>query len=116
MSDSPLILSKHDERLGSGMKVGEAVKRAAEWWEKSGRAQMRKVANKERRKGTFTASGAGPAIIVRGEEFDVIPSGIFRALPWDQLTERERLNIVKTWHHHFVVIPNHEQRGGLVLQ
>lgn len=100
-----------EARLDSGMKAGEAVKMAEAWWQRAGRYAMKKVANRERVGRKFLPASAGlsggsTAILIQGEDVDVIPSGILRGLEWDQLTRREQLQVVKHWHHHFVHLPS----------
>jgi len=99
-----------DTRLKSGMKASEALKGAQEWWQRAGRYAMKKTANRETVGHKFIPastglSGGSAAILIKGEDVDVIPSGILRGLEWDRLTRREQLQIVKHWHHHFVYLP-----------
>ena len=96
-------------RLKSGRKASEALKGAQEWWQRAGRYAMKKTANRETIGHKFIPAhphGQGlPAILIKGEDVDVLPSGILRGLEWDRLTRREQLQIVKQWHHHFVYLP-----------
>jgi hypothetical protein len=99
-----------DTRLKSGMKAAEALKGAQEWWQRAGRHAMKKVANRETVGHKFIPastglSGVSAAILIKGEDVDVLPSGLLRGLEWDRLTRREQLQIVKHWHHHFVYLP-----------
>jgi hypothetical protein len=93
-------------KLDSGMSVGEAVERASAWWDQTGRHLIAKEKNQQR---TVYATPAGAAAAIsRAELADVIPSGILRGLPWDQLDQREKLQVVRTWHHHHVEVPDVE--------
>lgn len=74
-----------DERLDSGMKVGEAIERARLWW---------------------TALGASQIARSRFATDKDIPSGILHGLPWDRLTREEKLRIVKVWHHFHIRRPD----------
>ena len=100
-----------DTRLKSGMKASEALKGAQEWWQRAGRYAMKKTANRETvghkfiPASTGLSAGGSAAILIKGEDVDVIPSGILRGLEWDRLTRREQLQIVKHWHYHFVYLP-----------
>ena len=98
-----------DTRLKSGMKASEALKGAQEWWQRAGRYAMKKTANRETVGHKFIPAhphGQGsPAILIKGDDVDVIQSGILRGLEWDRLTRREQLQIVKHWHYHFVYLP-----------
>lgn len=95
-----------DGRLSSGMKVEEAIARAARWWDRIGRRALRRSFNTERQASRFRRGGPAPAILVPGEVTDVLPSGLLRGLRWDMLTREEKLSIVKGWHHEFVVRPS----------
>ena len=100
-----------DTRLKSGMKASEALKGAQEWWQRAGRYAMKKTANRETvghkfiPASTGLSAGGSAAILIKGEDVDVLPSGILRGLEWDRLTRREQLQIIKHWHHHFVYLP-----------
>ena len=82
---SPAIdLSDPDARLDTGMRVSEAIGRAAAWWDAAGRKEM-------------------IASVKPGGE--VSQSGIVQGQPWDTLTKAEKLNVVKAWHHFHVRVP-----------
>lgn len=84
-----------DQKLDTGMLVREAVANACYWWNHTGRHVMKKDGGK----GHEFAASLNP------EDPNYIPSGIVNGEPWDVLTKRERTNIVKHWHHHFVRKP-----------
>lgn len=65
-------------RFASGMETGEAVRRAAQWWNTIGR---RVIAWPE-----FQNQDTG------------LKSGITRGLPFDQLTAAEATRVVVAWH------------------
>lgn len=73
-----------EARLDTGMKVKEAVARAREWWEKKGRRMVSEKA----------AEVPGDA------------TGILDGLPWELLDKRERLVVIKFWHHFYVRKPD----------
>ena len=105
------------------MKVTEACRRAEQWWMQGGRhmmsQQLNKAGNVEEIGRRFSAAGANtPAILVKGSMEPVIPSGILRGLPWDELTSGEQLRIVKVWHREHIVSPLlglARQQGTLTL-
>ena len=112
-----------EERLhASGMKVSEAVRKARQWWDElGGRQKMSRQLNKEgnvRIDGRkFTPSnGKSAAILIPGERSAEIHSGILQGLPWDRLTKREQLAIIKTWHQEYVVSPLMGMAGDLKLK
>lgn len=75
-----------------------AIKRAAEWWDKTGRRIMRKTVNQEEVGRKFRASsGMAPSIVTQGEKRAVIKSGILQCLEFSQLSKREQIQIVKIW-------------------
>lgn len=96
-------------RLDGGITVREAVRCAERWWDKFGRHMMKKVANKERGQDKFRGGdGKAPAIFVRGSEIDVIPSGILRGLPWDQLDAGERSRVAQNWYTEIFLKAEHD--------
>lgn len=88
-----------EQRLDTGMKVGEAMNRAMLWWESTGRALV-----KDKNFGSdnpgFGAFTPNPSNDEQADNY--FPSGIMAGLPWADLTREEKLRIVKTWHHHHV--------------
>lgn len=88
-----------DDRLESGMKVREAIASACYWWNKTGRQMMRKDG----------AKGSEIAVSLNPENDNFSPSGILNGRPWDQLTQREKAQIVKAWHHFYVSKPQTEK-------
>ena len=104
-----------DERLPSGMRVDEAVRRASDWWNRRGRYLMgRHVNTNKTRPRTKAGSKSFPAITIAGEERVVYPSGILNGEPWELLNKRERLQVVKQWHVQFIVMPDPELRPHIV--
>ncbi len=97
MSNSQtLITADPDARLDTGMKVKEAIERAKLWWNGFGRYGM--IAEKERQekiKGTAFCSD-------NPDDSNFLPSGILNGHEWDLLTKREKLRLVKFWHHFFI--------------
>lgn len=87
-----------DERLQSGMKISEAIERASLWWDRAGRHQMRKDGIR----------GSDKAVSLDPESANYSPSGILNGQPWSDLDDRERLQIVKAWHLHFIWKPQTE--------
>lgn len=84
-----------DDRLDTGMSVKEALAKASYWWGKTGRHAMRKDGGK----------GLEVSFSLDPDSENYIPSGILNGEPWDVLTKREKLTIVKVWHHFFVRKP-----------
>lgn len=84
-----------DDRLDTGMRAGEAIKRAEKWWHETGRHAMRKDG----------AKGLDLSFSLDPDSPNYVPSGILNGEPWDVLTKREKLFIVKVWHHNFVRKP-----------
>ncbi len=81
-----------DERFESGMKMRDAIANACYWWNKTGRHIMRKDGGK----------GSDISVSLDPDSDNFSPSGILNGEPWDALDNRERLQIVKAWHHHFI--------------
>lgn len=92
-----------NDRLASGMTAKEAVSRASAWWDKTGRKLMNAKVNEERGKPRVFTGGNAPALILQGETRATLPSGILQALPWDDLSRREKQFVVKVWHNEYVL-------------
>ena len=93
MSNSETLLGRDPSaKLDTGMTVSEAIKRTRDWWQSTGRGLMLGEAGK--RMGQF--SKANP------DDANFIPSGIINGLEWDALDTREKLRLVKFWHHFHV--------------
>lgn len=95
-----------DAVLDTGIKVSQVVKEAKEWWEKSGRDQMRAY--------RFSKNSGGKGISADPHDANFIPSGITQGLPWDELTKDECLSIVKNFHHQKYRIPQREEKNALI--
>lgn len=89
-----------EQRLDTGMKVGEATQSAMLWWENTGRDLMRQA----RTPGNKGAAFFNPNPRTDREALNSFPSGIMAAKPWADLTREEKLSIVRAWHHNFVRI------------
>ncbi len=89
-----------DQRLDTGMKVTEAMKRAEAWWAKTGSKQMRQHHMRQRESLTGAFASLDP------DNPSFLPSGIIHGKEWDALTKREKLMIIKTWHHFYVRRPD----------
>lgn len=87
-----------DERFDTGMSVREAVANASYWWSKTGRRLMKK--DHAKRSDFFSSPDPD------NENF--MPSAIINGEPWDQLDTREKLFLVKAWHHYFIRKPTKE--------
>lgn len=97
MSNSEKLVSGDlSAKLDTGMSVLEAVERTAAWWNNTGRGLMLQQHNGSQ---TFARSAfAAPD----PDDPSFIPSGILNGWGWDRLTKREKLRMVKYWHHFFV--------------
>ncbi len=92
-----------EERLDTGMKAGEAIRRAAVWWDRIGcRAIKGRNLDKENRAYHFF----NPNPKTPEEAMNWLPSGIMAGKFWVDLTRDEKLQITKLWHHHHVRVPN----------
>lgn len=96
--DNPRTRHDSDARLASGMKISEAVARAAAWWERKGRTIMRQ----HRLKGS---RNAGFFNVVDPDNPNFIPSNIIAGRAWDHLTRVEKLAVVKAWHNGYILAP-----------
>lgn len=95
-----------DERMTSGMTVGEAVERAAAWWEVKGR----RIMAQQRLKGSVNA---GAFNVTDPDDPNFIPSGIIAGKAWGDLTRDERLRVTKSWHHHVIRVADMDPEGYL---
>lgn len=101
-----------DAKLDTGMKVQEALKRAEDWWMRNGRQRIKEViAEQEKlKKGSFSSQNP--------DDSNYMPSGIINGTEWGLLNKREKLFVVKCWHHFHVRMhevigtPEHEYKFG----
>lgn len=94
-------------RLDTGMTAQEAIKRAAEWWEKTGRTEMRQQQLRQGEQVGGSNNGNGGAFAsLDPNSHNHLASGIIQGKPWDQLDKRERGQLVKVWHHFHVRVPD----------
>ncbi len=87
----------------NGMRQAEVYAMARRWWNSRGRKLVNQAFNEERISGRFVPSGAGPAFRTAGRTETVLPSGILRGLPWNQLQVQERARVARVWHYFNVV-------------
>lgn len=96
-----------DSTLDTGMRVNEALARASLWWGKTGRKEMKLHAKRQAKSPAASTPGLGGAFAsLNPDSENFLPSAIIHGEPWDQLTKREKLIIVKAWHHFFVRVPD----------
>lgn len=90
-----LIGADPTAKLDTGMTVQEAAARAEAWWEKTGRKMMLKK-----------STGKNPFASLDKNDPNFMPSGLLAGRPWDALEKREKLMVIKAWHHFFVRRPD----------
>lgn len=94
-----------DQRLDTGMTIGEAIRRAETWWGEF-RGAVRRDFNRHRAAPKVRASGRrAPGLIIRAAEEETLPSGILSGKAWGKLTDQERVFVVKVWHHQHIREP-----------
>jgi len=75
---------------------------AREWWDTKGRHMVAQKGNEERVGGKFRAgTGNAPGIRTTGSKEKVLPSGILNGKMFDNLTPRERSQVLKAWMHYY---------------
>ena len=82
---------------GTRLTAPEAVRLAADWWDKTGRHLMSKTANREQRNTFKAGNGSAPAIRVKDKGEVVLPSKVLQGFPWDELSRREKASVVRAW-------------------
>lgn len=90
-----LNLNDTDLRLDTGMEIREAVATACHWWGKTGRHLMKR----QDKRTIDQMVSADP------DSANYMPSAILNGEPWDHLDKREKVQVVKAWHHHFIRKP-----------
>lgn len=98
-----LTHSSDEERLDTGMKVGEAISRANVWWDQKGRRLMQ-GRNLDKQNRAFQFFNPNPRTPEEARNW--LPSGILAGKPWVGLTKAEKLQVTKFWHHHHVRVPD----------
>lgn len=107
ITDEPAVNDgNRDEFMSSGMSVGEAVDRAAAWWEVKGRTIMRQ----QRLKGSKNAAAFNVQDV---DDPNFIPSNIIAGKSWSELAKDEKMRIVKMWHHHVIRVPDMDPEAYL---
>ena len=97
MSNSEkLVAGDVSARLDTGMTVAEAVERTKAWWNRTGRGLMRQQQDGSQSFARSAFAASDP------DDPNFIPSGILNGWEWGRLTRREKLRLVKYWHHFFV--------------
>ncbi len=91
-----LLAGDQSAKLDTGMSVEEAVVRTRRWWNRTGRGLMQQQAG-----GGQTFARSALSSPMPGDP-TFTPSGILNGWEWDRLDKREKLRLVKYWHHFFV--------------
>lgn len=106
-NEAVLSVMDRDARLDTGMTLKEAMRRASEWWEAKGRKQMQRELQRQATPVGGADRGAGGAFASQDStDPNFLPSGIIQGMQWEALGKRERLMIVKAWHHFMVRNPD----------
>lgn len=87
-----------DERLSSGMKLGEAMKSAQEWWIKKARRMFFDMKQHQ------IKTTGGEFVSGNPEDRNFINSGVLNALPWGDLNSREKVEVMVAWHNSHVKV------------
>jgi len=102
-----LSLGDLDDRLDTGMKVKEAIHRASQWWESTGRAEMITQKRRQAKPVGGADKGAGASFASDDEDnINFLPSGLLHGKPWAELTRNEQIRVVKSWHHFHIRNPD----------
>jgi len=102
-----ILIGGKEFRLDTGMTVEEALRRSAAWWEDKGRRMMQDEHKRQSQAVGGSKKGAGtPFASQDTASANYLPSAIIHGKPWEALGQRERLMIVKVWHHFNVRNPD----------
>ena len=106
-NDQVMLINDGEQRLDTGMKVTEATQRSEIWWNKIGRKEAKLQLKRQKKTVGGADHGAGSAFATMDVDSpNFLPSGLIHGKHWDALTKREKLMIVKSWHHFHVRIPD----------
>lgn len=106
-SNEAVIAIGSDLRLDTGMKVDEAMRRARQWWETKGRKEMQTQLKRQAKPVGGADHGAGtPFVTDNPDDPNFLPSAILKGHAWDALSRRERMMLIKAWHHFFIRKPD----------
>ena len=75
----------------------EAIRRARQWWNQTGRLLMKAAATTEETGGRTLTAPRMPLIKIAPETVPSTTSGILNAEPFDQLTAAEAVRVIRTW-------------------
>ena len=112
-----LVLQKYLEALAdgdgqfedTGMTYAEALRRAEKWWNII-RGYVRKDFNTSKGKPRTVPPGSrGAGLIIPGETWEEIPSGILSGKRWNKLNAIERGRVAAAWHHFHIRVPLHTE-------
>lgn len=102
-----ISLGHGDFKLDTGMTAQEAIRRACAWWEGKGRHMMRQNLQRQKHSPASSDKGMGAPFAVKDpDDPSFLPSGLIHGEPWDALDRREKIQIVKIWHHFNVRRPD----------
>lgn len=85
-----------------GMPAADVIRDVTNWWENKGRHAMRQTLMRQAEmNGNLNKgmNGAFASLDPTSENF--MPSGIIHGWSWDQLNQREKLHLIKTYLDHF---------------
>jgi hypothetical protein len=100
-----LMTQDGTQKLDTGMTVQEAVRRAAAWWQTKGR-RLAKTELKRQKLGSHRGGNSGVFASLDPDDANFMPSGLIHGKPWEELTRRECLMVVKAWHHFAIRMPD----------
>ena len=100
-----IVHADGDDRLDTGMKVSEAMRRAEHWWTHKGSAMMRQH-NLRQQKDIALGGLGGQFASLDPDSKNFLPSRILAGTPWDALTKSEKHRVIKVWHHFHVRSPD----------
>ena len=109
---SILLSGDPHAKLDTGMTAGEAIRRTRFWWDQYGRKMMIEKAEDQ------VSAMRSQFATLDPDDDNFLPSGILAGLEWDILSKREKLRLVKVWHHFnirnkdIIGSPEHEYKFG----
>lgn len=87
-----------DERLSSGMKLGEAMKLAEKWWTSVARRTFADMRQHQIKTSGGSFSSSNP------DDPSFINSGILNGHVWGVLNGREKVEVMVAWHNSHVKV------------
>lgn len=100
------ITNPMEGKFDTGMTIREAVHHTQAWWLKTGQKEMKLHKMRQKNSVANATKGLGGEFASEDPDSDnFMNSGIIHGRNWDDLDKREKLQLIKHWHHEHIRKP-----------